>query len=584
MRLSAVSTFTKIMGIPMLTLAVSAGAVFLYLLPFFEGRLMEGRVRGSSDLVDVAVSVARSYHEAAEGGSLEEGEARRLAMAQIKALRFGEDDYFWINDLDGVMLMHPLLPRLEGQSVMDERDERGAYYMREVVEAARSRGQGYVEYVWPKPVSLEPAPKISYVKLFEPWGWVIGGGIYVDDVQREIAIMHRNVLGIGLAALVLLLGLAYFMAKAITGPIGLATGIADRLARGELPDVPPSERRDEPGRLLSAMGAMVQTQRDKAEKAEAISRGDLTVEVRACSEKDVLGQALARMIASLRAQMGEVNEGVSVLAASAAEIATLVNQLAANSMETTVSIDETVTTVEELRQTSTVAAAKAGDVSDNARRNADVAAAGLGATREAVLGMEDIRAKMDTISRSTQALVENARTAQEIVDSVNELADQSNLLAVNASIEAAKVERGAEGFAVVAAEMRALAEESKRSAARVRKLLVEMRASAERAAQAMESGLQSVGRGVERTTAAGTAIRSLAESISGNAQAAAQIAMVCRQQLEGVDQVLSAVQSIRDANTQNSQAANSLRAEAAGLESLGWRLKELAGRYVVRKG
>lgn len=582
MRLTDASTSIKIMGISVLTLALAAGAVLLYLLPFFSDRLMEGRLNRSANLVEVAWSLLGDYVQDVRTGRLSEDEAKRRAMVRLGGLRFGQDNYFWINDFDGVMLMHPLLPQLKGKSLLEDQDEQGKYYMREMLEAARSKGEGYVEYIWPKPGSLEPAPKISYVKVFEPWGWIVGCGIYVDDVQKDIAAIRNSVIGFSLAAMAGLLALAYFMAGMITGPIVQATEAAGQLAEGALPDVH-SERRDESGRLLAAMGAMAHAQRDMAEKAEAISRGDLSVVVVPRSERDVLGQALARMIDSLRAQMGEISDGVGVLAASAAEIATLVNQLAANSAQTSVSVEETVTTVEELRQTSHMAASRADEVSRNARRNADIATSGQSATRDAVQGMEDIRAKMDSISRNAHELIDTTRTAQDIIDTVNELADQSNLLAVNAAIEAAKVEQGAEGFTVVAAEMRSLAEESKQGAARVRKLLDQMRASSERTAQAMESGLDAVSRGMQQTSAAGAAIQSLAENTSANAQAAAQIAMVGRQQREGVGQVLEAVQSIRDANTQNSQAADSLRQEAANLELLGRRLKDLVARYTLRK-
>ncbi|EGJ50650.1 methyl-accepting chemotaxis protein [Desulfocurvibacter africanus] len=582
MRLTDVNTSTKIMGISVLTLALTAGAVLFYLLPFFSDLLMEDRLNRSSNLVEVAWSLLGDYAEDVRMGRLSEDEAKRRAMVRLGGLRFGQDNYFWINDFDGVMLMHPLLPQLKGKSLLDDQDEQGKYYMREMLEAARTNGEGYVEYIWPKPGSLELAPKISYVKVFQPWNWLVGCGIYVDDVQREVAAMRNTVIIFGLIAMAGLLALAYFMAGMITGPIVQATDAAGQLAEGALPEVH-SERRDESGRLLAAMSSMASAQREMAEKAEAISRGDLSVEVVPRSEQDVLGQALARMIESLRAQMGEISDGVGVLAASAAEIASLVNQLAANAAQTSVSVEETVTTVEELRQTSHMAASKADEVSNSARRNAEIAVSGQSATRDAVLGMEDIRAKMDSISQSAHELIDNTRTAQDIIDTVNDLADQSNLLAVNAAIEAARVEHGAEGFAVVAAEMRSLAEESKQGAARVRKLLAQMRVSSERTTQAMESGLDAVNQGVQQATAAGTAIQSLAENISANAQAATQIAMVGRQQREGVDQVLEAVQSIRDANTQNSQAADSLRQEAANLEILGRRLKDMVARYTVRK-
>ncbi len=582
MRLTDASTSIKIMGISVLTLALAAGAVLFYLLPYFSDRLMEGRLNRSASLVEVAWSLLGDYAQDVREGRLSEAEAKRRAMVRLGGLRFGQDNYFWVNDFDGVMLMHPLLPQLKGKSLLEDQDEQGKYYMREMLEAARTKGEGYVKYIWPKPGSLEPAPKISYVKVFEPWSWLVGCGIYVDDVQEDVSAMRNSVIVFSLLGMAGLLALAYFMAGMITGPIVQATETAGQLAEGALPEVH-SERRDESGRLLAAMGVMARAQREMAGKAEAISRGDLSVEVVPRSERDVLGQALARMIDSLRAQMGEISDGVGVLAASAAEIATLVNQLAANSSQTSVSVEETVTTVEELRQTSHLAASRADEVSRNARRNADIAASGQSATRDAVQGMEDIRAKMDSISRNAHELIDTTRTAQDIIETVNELADQSNLLAVNAAIEAAKVEHGAEGFTVVAAEMRALAEESKQGAARVRKLLDQMRASSERTAQAMESGLDAVSRGMRQTSAAGAAIQSLAENTSANAQAAVQISMVGRQQREGVDQVLEAVQSIRDANTQNSQAADSLRQEAANLELLGRRLKDMVARYTLRK-
>ena len=175
---------TKLMGLglgALLTLVL----VLVWSSVKLESRIMDEKRLATRHLVDVAYSVLSQYEEAAKSGGLTTEEAKRQAIERVKQLRYEEKEYFWINDLAPVMVMHPFKPELDGKNLSDFKDPNGKHLFEEFVRVCKDSGAGFVDYLWPKPGADKPVPKISYVKLFKPWGWVVGSGIYVDDVVAE---------------------------------------------------------------------------------------------------------------------------------------------------------------------------------------------------------------------------------------------------------------------------------------------------------------------------------------------------------------------------------------------------------------
>ena len=388
---------------------------------------------------------------------------------------------------------------------------------------------------------------------------------------------------LGTFTALLLAALAGFMiTRNIAGPLQNLTAVAERITVGDLSvQLSPDGRSDEVGVLMRTFDRMTQSLRAMAVAAEQIAAGDLRSTVKPQSPNDVLGNAFARMSESLREQIRGLVEGANVLGASASEIVASTSQLAASASESAAAVSETTTTVEEVRQTAQVASQKAKYVADSAQKAAQISQSGRKSTDDAGAGMTRIRQQMDAIAVSMGQLSEQSQTIGQIIATVEDLAAQSNLLAVNAAIEAAKAGEHGKGFGVVAQEVKSLAEQSRQATTQVRTILGDIQKATTTAVLATEQGSKAVDAGTRQTEVAGESIQALASSVAEAAQAATQIAASSQQQLVGVDQVAAAMESIKQASTQNVASAKQLETAARNLSALGQQLKQMVERYKV---
>jgi methyl-accepting chemotaxis protein len=430
------------------------------------------------------------------------------------------------------------------------------------------------------------------------------GKVYMDQIRESVAGMdkeetdllairqqaaNQNVHdaklviagGISVALLVCLL-CAFLLSRNIALPLGSIAAVAERIAAGDLSaPLPATSRSDEVGVLSRAFGRMMASLQATAEVARKIAVGDLTVDVKPISERDVLGSAFEAMVKGLRELTREIRDGVGVLATSTSEILATTTQVAAGAGETATAVSETTSTVEEVKQTSQVASEKARYVSETAQKSAQVSQTGRKSVDETITCMSRIHEQMDLIAEGIVRLSEQGQSIGEIMASVNDLAEQSNLLAVNASIEAAKAGEQGQGFAVVAQEVRSLAQQSKQATAQVRTILNDFQKATSAAVLAAEQGSKAVDSGVKQSGEASEAIRMLAESISEAAQAAAQIVASSQQQRVGMDQVALAMESIKQASLQNLSSTRQTESAAQNLHTLGQKMKQLVERYQV---
>jgi methyl-accepting chemotaxis protein len=358
-------------------------------------------------------------------------------------------------------------------------------------------------------------------------------------VERgRIALLASN-----LAALLVAVALVAWLDRVIAGPLKAATLVAGQIATGDLRvEIPDSHGKDEVGQLMRALGEMVR---------------------------------------SWRALMGETNNGIVTLSAAASEILAGTVQGAAGAAETASAVSETTATVEEVKQTALLSSQKARVVSDAAQQAAKTASEGRRAIDDSVEGMRSIQEKMEAIAATIVRLSERSHAIGEITASVGGLAEQSNLLAVNAAIEAAKAGEHGKGFAVVAHEVKSLSEQSRQATRQVREILGEIQKGIGAAVMITEQGAKTVAQGVEQTTQAGQAIRELADSIADAAQAAAQIAASSQQQLAGMDQVALAMENIHQASAENAAASRQAETSAQNLHALGQTLRQTSERFRV---
>ncbi|WP_440950758.1 methyl-accepting chemotaxis protein [Methanosphaerula subterraneus] len=335
--------------------------------------------------------------------------------------------------------------------------------------------------------------------------------------------------------------------------------------------------------LISVLTSSVATPLERlADVTRKVASGDLRIEIPREERNDEVGvlvDSTRVMLENLRTLDREILEGVNVLASSVSELMTTMAQSASGAQETATSISETTAAVEEVKQTTEVASQKAKNVADNAASASSMVETGRVSVEETIASMNRIQQQMDSIGESIGRLNEQSLAISEIIGVVNDVAEQVNILSVNAAIEAAKAGDQGKGFAVVAQEIRLLAEESKRATGQIRKLLKDTQKAVSTAVMAVEQGSRVVEAGVRQSTETGNSIRVLEEFNEQSAQSATQIAISSKEQLVGMEQVAVSMESIKLASVQNLQGAREAEKVAKNLKDLGLKLKELMNRY-----
>jgi methyl-accepting chemotaxis protein len=368
--------------------------------------------------VDAASGVVAWAYELETSGKMPREQAQAAARQAIAKMRYGADEYFFISDMQANIVMHAVKPELDGKSGTSIRDPNGLPIFEAFADKVRKDKEGFVGYLWPKPGKDVPVEKISYVTGFEPWGWVIGSGLYVDDLRDEF-IAKASSLGI----VVLLAGLfigwfAYVISRAIDDGIDEAVHVAD-----------------------------------------AVSQGDLTVAIRPQGKDEVatLMRSLAAMQSNLLRIVGSVRRGTEAMANATNEIAAGNQDLSQRTEEQASALEQTTASLQELTETVKHNFNSGRQANDMASTASEVALRGGKVVAEVVHTMEAIN-------------VSSARIA-DIIGVIDGIAFQTNILALNAAVEAARAGEQGRGFAVVASEVRQLAGRSATAAKEIKQLI-----------------------------------------------------------------------------------------------------------------
>lgn len=315
-----------------------------------------------------------------------------------------------------------------------------------------------------------------------------------------------------------------------------------------------------------------------------VAGGNLSTEFKSENRKDEIGiveNDFAKMIASLRSILENIKSTSTLLLSSSGEISSAASELAASSVQTASSISQTTVAVEEAKQISTVSAQKAKQVSASAQHANQFAEKGREVTDNTIKSMSEIGKEMDSISEAIAKLSHNSKAIGEIINTVNELAEQSNLLAVNASIEASRAGEFGKSFSVVAQEIKNLAVQSKENTSQIRMILSDVQNSINAAVLSTEQGMKTVKRGAELSSETGEVIEELASTISSGADSSLQIAVSSQEQEVGMNQISSAMESIKLASQQNAVANKQLEEAARQIEALGKNLISEVSKFKI---
>ena len=422
--------FWKISFMPVLAVGLMMIGVFSYVLPLTKDKLTDSRKNNASDIVSIAYNLVAEYDRRVAKGEFTLEEAQKRAKERISNFRFGDDGkgYIWINDLEPKMLLHPLSPDLEGKNLSDFKDQNGKLFIMEAVKVCKENGEGSVKYVWPKAAGEKPLPKISYVKLYKPWGWIIGSGLYIDDVIKT-----GWKIVIGIMVLLVVISIVVTTVTFIVGG-GFISGPVK-----------------EYGKLMQDFSSTLSE-----------GKGDLTVRLKV-KGKDEIG-LLAVDINKVLDSYGEMVES---MIGTTGQVVTTSGLLRDNSHDMTEGAKKQASqahqiaaAAEEMSQTITDIAKNASAASETSAEAADMATRGKDMAQVAVETVNRVHISTVGLAEMIDKLNSKASDIGDIVNVIKEIADQTNLLALNAAIEAARAGEQGRGFAVVADEVRKLAEKT----------------------------------------------------------------------------------------------------------------------------
>ncbi|OEO25648.1 chemotaxis protein [Pseudomonas sp. J237] len=495
-------------------------------------------------VVESASGILRHYQALEADGTLTLEQAQHAAKDMIRELRYDNREYFWINDQTPTMIMHPTNSKLEGQNLSAIKDPDGVELFNEMVRISREKGAGQVEYRWPKPGSEAPVSKISYVELFKPWGWIIGSGVYVDDVQAEFREQAMRLVGIGFGLMVVMALLVSMIVRSISVPLGHTVNAMANIASGE---------------------------------------GDLTraLDTNGNDELTALAKNFNAFTSKLREVISQSLASASQLNSAARSLGGVAGEAQQHSEQQSLQMDQVATAINQVTY-------GVQDVAKNAEYASNEVQA---AEEQAIQGQRNIDASLQQIAELSGTIDQSVEVIQalstesvqigSVLEVIRSIAEQTNLLALNAAIEAARAGEQGRGFAVVADEVRLLAQRTQKSTAEIQVMIERLQSNSEAAVKVIHESSQSSQRTVVQASQAGESLTLIAQSLRNLTGLNTSIASATLQQSHVVEDINMNVTQAAGLAQSNANAAQQSSAASQQLGALAADLNRLLGQFRV---
>ncbi|NOI18078.1 methyl-accepting chemotaxis protein [Vibrio coralliilyticus] len=502
--------------------------------------MRENYERGVSTLVESASGVAKHYYQLYQSGQISESEAQGRALQTISAMRFDGDNYIFVGDSDGVQLASGVLSLL-GKNILGLKDSEGKFFVQELYQVARNGG-GFVDYSWKNPDSEKLDPKTSYALMFQPWGWMIGSGMNMVALQAD---MHRSEVAsagyaIGILA-VLSITIGFFI-KTITSPIKRTVRAMQTLSKGE---------------------------------------GDLTQRLPEEGSKELvlLSRYFNQFVASVQEIMLSISDAGSQVSSAANQLSNSVHHIDDSLNQQQSDVDMLATAMTEMLATVEEVAARTVEANDASRLAAQEANHSHKIIDKNVQEANELAEQIQSASQVVQKLASDARNVDTVLEVIRGVAEQTNLLALNAAIEAARAGEQGRGFAVVADEVRSLSLRTHESTLEIQNIVEKLQVGAENVVKVMDQGTAKATNASELSSQAGEALNKINKEVHTIEEMNQHIATAAEEQTVTVNDINRNVVSLSDMASTVSGESNQMASSSKELGRVSDDLMAMINRF-----